>query len=120
MGPHVMSRPLVQRGFIGLAFFLGLLGGPTFAGMETLSDNDLDRVSAAGHCEEKSTIPCETSNGNSTSDGENASVPAFLSGQASQQLTLEQAQQGIRALAITNVSGMNQVANGMNIAGGGP
>lgn len=114
-----MIRLLVHTGFIGLAFFLGLLGGLSFAGMETLSDNDLDRVSAAGHCEEGSTAPCDASNADPSPDGEHASIPATLSGQISHQLSLEQAQQGVRALAITNVSGMNQVANGMNIAGGG-
>ena len=99
-----------------------LLAGPAFAEKEAMSDQDLDRVSAAGVCGAGSHV-CDASEDSGaaqtamlTQDTNGAQVVSA----AHYLLTLSGgAQQGTRALVLNNAVGTSQVANGINISGMG-
>ncbi len=99
-----------------------LLAGPACAEKEAISDQDLDRVSAAGIC----------GVGAYACDGSDESVAAHVSAGAQDSRTMQVnvaeryflaiglgAQQGSQALILNNAVGTNQIANGLNISGGG-
>lgn len=101
-----------------------LLAGPAFAAKEAISDQDLDRVSAAGTCKKAGSSACDTPE----EDSIGAQTSVITQGTNGLQVTttmisalaLNGAQQGIRTLTLNNVVGTNQVANAMNVFAGGP
>ena len=100
-----------------------LVAVPSFAGKEAISDQDLDRVSAAGTCQGGSAACDPTDEDSSTA--QNSTITQGTSGRqitntAINILTITQAQQGMRATVLNNLVGTNQVANGINVFGGGP
>ncbi len=100
-----------------------LLAGPAFAGKEAISDQDLDRVSAAGFCRAGSS-PCdaveEDSGGPQTLVITQGTNGLQVTTTMNSTVALNGAQQGIRTITLNNVVGTNQVANAMNIFAGGP
>jgi hypothetical protein len=117
-----MSRIRFACGSLLVLGAVWLLAGPAFAEKEAISDQDLDRVSAAGVCGAGSPV-CDASEDAGAAqtsmipqDTNRAQVvfePHYL-------LTLSGgAQQGTRALVLNNAVGTSQVANGINISGTG-
>jgi hypothetical protein len=100
-----------------------LLASPSFAGKEAISDQDLDRMSAAGTCQ-AGLSACDASD----EDSGAAQPPAIAQDKnglqvtttATNILTLNGAQQGIRTFILNNVVGTNQIATGVNVSAGGP
>ena len=100
-----------------------LAAGPSYAEKEAISDQDLDRVSAAGTCPAGSAA-CNPTNEDSSA-AQDSTIAQGTSGRqitntAINALTLNQAQQAMRAAVLNNIVGTNQVANGINVFGGGP
>jgi hypothetical protein len=99
-----------------------LLAGPAFAEKEAMSDQALDRVSAAGVCGAGSHVcdVSEDSGAGQTSMTTEDTSGAQIAFAARYLLTFGGgAQQGTRALVLNNAVGTNQVANGINISGMG-
>ncbi len=105
-------------------FVLGagwFLADPACAEKEAITDQDLDRVSAAGVCGagapacDGSEEPVAAQASTVTQDKRTMQVD--IAGRYS--LTLGAgAQQGMRALILNNAVGTNQIANGINISAG--
>jgi hypothetical protein len=78
---------------------------PSFAGKQAVNDDELDQVTAAGQ-------PIILSSGNT-------SVIVAIPITSIAQTIQTGSQLNLRALALNNVAGENQVANGINISGAG-
>ncbi len=100
-----------------------LLAGPSFAEKEAIGDQDLDRVSAAGICRTGSR-PCDASEEDAgaaqTSGIAQDRKGLQVATTTTNTLDLSQAQQGMRTVILNNIVGPSQVANGINVSGGGP
>ncbi len=100
-----------------------LLADPACAGKEAITGPDLDRVSAAGVCGTTDAHACGSSE-------ESGSAQDPTAAQDTSRLRIDAAaryhrgfgagaQQGTQALILNNAVGTNQIANGINISGGG-
>jgi hypothetical protein len=118
-----MSLTEIVRIHLLAAGAVALLAGLSSAEREVIGDQDLDRVSAAGICG-VGTRACDASE----EDPGAAQTSGITQDRSGLQLTtttnntldLSQAQQGMRTVILNNIVGESQVANGINISGGGP
>ncbi len=118
-----MSRAEVARIHLVVVGCVCFLASPSFAGKQAISDQDLDRVSAAGGCKAESSA-CDASEDDSSA----AQTSAITQGTNGLRVTttmngalaLDGAQQSVQTLILNNVVGGNQIANGINLSGGGP
>jgi hypothetical protein len=89
---------------LGSFFIAAAMVAPSFAAKQAVSDDELDMVTAAGQ-------PVAITAGNTST--------VSFSGATTIQVTIQTGSQtNLRALALNNVVGENQVANGINIQGG--
>jgi hypothetical protein len=117
-----MRRTDVARIYLVIAGCVCLLASPSFAEKEAISDQDLDRVSAAGTCKTGSSA-CDSPDDDSNA-AQTSAIPPDKNGlqvttTTNTSLTLNAAQQGARTLTLNNVVGTNQVATGVNVSAGG-
>jgi hypothetical protein len=118
-----MSRADVVRIYLIVAGCVCFLASPSFAEKQVISDQELDRVGAAGACPAVSST-CDVSDNDSgaaqasaiTQDKNRLQVTTTTN----TSLTLNAAQQVARTLTLNNVVGTNQVATGVNVSSGGP
>ncbi len=105
---------------LGTGWFLA---DPACAGKEAITDPDLDRVSAAGVCGTTNAHAC-----GSLEDSGSAQEPTVAQDTSTLRVDAAAryhlgfgagAQQGTQALILNNAVGTNQIANGINISGGG-
>jgi hypothetical protein len=117
-----MSRADAARIYLIVAGCVCLLASPSFAEKQIISDQDLDRVGAAGTCPAGSSA-CDPSDDDSSAaqtsaiTQDNNGMRVTTTFDAS--LTLKASQQGSRTLTLNNVAGTNQVATGINVSAGG-
>ncbi len=118
-----MSRADVARICLIVAGCVCFLASPSFAEKQAISDQNLDRVSAAGTCLAGSgacDAPDNDSNAAQTSAIAQGANGLRVTTTMNSALTLGEAQQSIQTLILNNVVGGNQIANGINLSGAGP
>jgi hypothetical protein len=106
---------------VGLALVCGWLYPGSLLAKKTIDEEELDRVNAAGVCHPQGAT-CEGTAVDQAAQADKNAVAQEIgaglpSGSSSGSLTLTNAQQAINALAVNNVSGLNQVASGINVSG---